>query len=158
MRQPLGHRARSALGSCPNGRARASAVTDGCRWFRGTAGRRSCSSGSLEAGGRFGLWSPRSGFGAVGAADGQQPVSVTTEELARKPWRIMTADSATMATDLAFLTRLSRFSTPCSSLRECPVQISHGGSKGGQVPIPHPNTDDQRNAVDLTSGPVRVAV
>jgi hypothetical protein len=27
------------------------------------------------------------------AADGQQPVSVTTGECARKPWRIMTADS-----------------------------------------------------------------
>ena len=28
------------------------------------------------------------------AADGQQPVSVTTGEPARKPWRIMTADPA----------------------------------------------------------------
>jgi hypothetical protein len=28
------------------------------------------------------------------AADGQQPVSVTTGELAREPWRIMTADPA----------------------------------------------------------------
>src|SRR5512132_951917 len=32
------------------------------------------------------LWSRR-------AADGQQPVPVTTGECARKPWRIMTADS-----------------------------------------------------------------
>jgi hypothetical protein len=28
------------------------------------------------------------------AADGQRPVSVTTRECARKPWRIMTADPA----------------------------------------------------------------
>jgi hypothetical protein len=28
------------------------------------------------------------------AADGQQPMSVTTGETAREPWRIMTADAA----------------------------------------------------------------
>jgi hypothetical protein len=34
------------------------------------------------------------GVSAVGAADGQQPVSVTTGEPAREPWRIMAADPA----------------------------------------------------------------
>jgi hypothetical protein len=42
----------------------------------------------------------------------------------------MTADSAVDGTDLAFLMRLPWSSTPCSSLPECPVQISHGGSEG----------------------------
>ena len=42
---------------------------------------------------RIRLWSRRSG-GDVGAADGQQLVSVTTGKPARKPWRIMTADPA----------------------------------------------------------------
>jgi transposase-like protein len=37
---------------------------------------------------------PEGRAGDVGAAVGQQPVSVTTEEPARKPWRIMTADPA----------------------------------------------------------------
>jgi hypothetical protein len=32
--------------------------------------------------------------GDVGAADGQQSVSVTTGEPIREPWRIMTADPA----------------------------------------------------------------
>jgi hypothetical protein len=35
---------------------------------------------------------PEGRVGDVGAADGQQPVSVTTGEPAREPWRIMTAD------------------------------------------------------------------
>jgi hypothetical protein len=40
------------------------------------------------------MWSRRAGGRrVVGAADGQQPVSVTTGECAPKPWRIMTADS-----------------------------------------------------------------
>jgi hypothetical protein len=35
---------------------------------------------------------PKVGVSNAGAADGQQPVSVTTGEPARKLWRIMTAD------------------------------------------------------------------
>jgi hypothetical protein len=46
-----------------------------------------------DVGRRFRLWSRRSGRRRR-AADGQQPVSVTTGEPARKPWRIMTADPA----------------------------------------------------------------
>ena len=37
---------------------------------------------------------PEGRVGDVGAADRQQPVSVTTGEPAREPWRIMTADPA----------------------------------------------------------------
>jgi hypothetical protein len=37
---------------------------------------------------------PKVGSATSGAADGQQPVSVTTGEPAREPWRIMTADPA----------------------------------------------------------------
>jgi hypothetical protein len=55
--------ARSVLGPCHNGRARASAVTNGRRGFRGTAGRWPSRSRSWEnADGRFGLWSRRSGL------------------------------------------------------------------------------------------------
>ena len=52
---------------------------------------------------------PVPGPGEVGpgwlyrAADGQQPVFVMTGEPARKPWRIMSVDSAPTATDLVFL-------------------------------------------------------
>ena len=53
--------ARSALGPCHNGRARAWAVTNGRPRFGGTAGRWPCNSRSWEdAEGRFGLWSRRS--------------------------------------------------------------------------------------------------
>jgi hypothetical protein len=53
---------RSALGSCRNGRSRASAVTNGHQRSRGTAGRRPSSSNSSDdARGRFELWSRRSG-------------------------------------------------------------------------------------------------
>ena len=86
--------ARSVLGPCHNGRARASAGTNGHQGFRGTAGRWPSRSRSWDnADGRFRLWSRRSGS-VRRAADGQQPVSVTTGEPARKPWRIMTADAA----------------------------------------------------------------
>ena len=54
--------ARSVLGPCHNGRARASAVTNGRRGFRGTAGRWPSRSRSWDnADGRFGLWSRRAG-------------------------------------------------------------------------------------------------
>jgi len=42
------------------------------------------------------------------------------------------------ATDLGFLTHLPRSSTPRSSLQQCPVQISHGGSQGFKSPHLHP--------------------
>jgi hypothetical protein len=89
-----GPKPRSTLGPCRNGRARASAVTvNGHQRSRGTAGRRPSSSNSSDdARGRFGLC-PEGRVGDVGAADGQQPVSVTTGEPARKQWRIMTVDS-----------------------------------------------------------------
>jgi hypothetical protein len=54
--------ARSALGPCRNGRARASAVTSGRPRFGGIAGRGpSRSSSRDDADGRFRLWSRRSG-------------------------------------------------------------------------------------------------
>jgi hypothetical protein len=53
--------ARSALGPCHNGRARAWAVTDGRPRFGGTADRGPFGSSSWDdAGGRFRLWSRRS--------------------------------------------------------------------------------------------------
>jgi hypothetical protein len=56
--------ARSALGPCRNGRARASADTSGHQRSRITAGRRSSGSGSWDdASRRFGLWSRRSEVG-----------------------------------------------------------------------------------------------
>jgi hypothetical protein len=39
---------------------------------------------------------------------------------------------------------LSRSSTPCSSLRKGPVQISHGGSQGFKSPHLHPQTSQVR--------------
>jgi hypothetical protein len=54
--------ARSALGPCRNGRARASAVTSGHRRLRGTAGAHpSRSSSRDDPDGRFRLWSRRAG-------------------------------------------------------------------------------------------------
>jgi hypothetical protein len=64
------------------------------------------------------------------AADGQQPVFVTIGEPARKPWRIMTADSAIDGHWPGVSHMSSQSSTERSSLRDCPVQISHGGSEG----------------------------
>jgi hypothetical protein len=56
-----GSSTRSALGPCPSGPARASAITSGHRRFRRTAGHRPFSSRSRDdAGGRFRLWSRRS--------------------------------------------------------------------------------------------------
>jgi hypothetical protein len=53
---------RSALGPCRNGRARASAVTNGRQRFSGTASHGPSSSSSRDdAARRFGLWSRRSG-------------------------------------------------------------------------------------------------
>jgi hypothetical protein len=62
--------------------------------FRGTAGRRPPAQaaammrmGESDCGPEGQAWVRR-------AADGQQPVSVTTGEPVRKPWRVMTADPA----------------------------------------------------------------
>src|SRR5215211_26848 len=68
------------------------------------------------------------------AADGQQPVSVTTGECARKPWRIMTADlwhrwPLTWRSSHAFtILNTTQFHVPYS------VQISHGGSQRFKPP------------------------
>jgi hypothetical protein len=82
----------SALGPCRDGRARASAVINSHRRFRGTAGRFLSSSGSWDDARRRIKFGPEVGRRRR-AADGQQPMSVTTGECARKPWRIMTAES-----------------------------------------------------------------
>jgi hypothetical protein len=99
--------ARSALGPCHNGRVRAAAVTNGRQGSRGTPGHRLCSSCSWDdAGGRFGLWSRRSGRrrrgsrrAATGVRNdgGRRPETVKDRDRRfRLPW----------AADLAFLTRL----------------------------------------------------
>src|SRR4029453_6652856 len=52
----------SALGPCRTGPRWASAVSNGRRWCRGTAGHHPSGSGSWDdACGRFGLWSRRAG-------------------------------------------------------------------------------------------------
>jgi hypothetical protein len=58
---------RSAPGPCRNGQPWASAVTNGHRRFRRTAGRRLSQSCSWhDAGGRYRLWSRTSGFESLG--------------------------------------------------------------------------------------------
>jgi hypothetical protein len=90
--------------------------------FRGTAGHRACGSvagmmhvGDSDCGHEGPGWLRR-------AADGQQPVFVTTGEPASKSWRIMSVDSAPTATDLVFLMHPSRSSTPRSSLEKGPCR------------------------------------
>jgi hypothetical protein len=86
--------ARSALGSCRKGRVRASAVPTVTTVQRNhrSPSLRLCSwddarGGDSDCGHEGPGWLRR-------AADGQQPVFVTTGEPASKSWRIMTADSA----------------------------------------------------------------
>jgi hypothetical protein len=84
----------SALGPCHNGRARVCAGTNGRPQLRGTAGR----GPSAQAAGITQTGDSDCGLegqvGDAGAADGQQPESVTTGEPARRPVRIMTAKPA----------------------------------------------------------------
>jgi hypothetical protein len=105
VRRPLGLRARSALGPCPNGQARASAVTDGCRWFRETAGHRFCSSGS---------WDCRRAIRIVVPKDGPAPSAskwAATDignDRGARPKTVEDRDCRSCqrtAIDLAFLTR-----------------------------------------------------
>jgi len=63
VRDRTGPGARSVLGPCHNGRARAWAGTNGRLRFGGTTGRRPFGSSSWDnVDGRFGLWSRRSGL------------------------------------------------------------------------------------------------
>jgi hypothetical protein len=127
-------------------------VTNGHQWFREAAGRQppgSCS--RHDVGRRFRLRFQRSWW-CIGAADGQQPVSVTTGESARKPWRIMTADPASTATDLAFLTCLPQSSTPRSSLQECPYR-SRTEEVTGSIPSPPPHNTLVTGMAGAPAGP-----
>jgi hypothetical protein len=87
-------RLRSALGPCATvgcGRQWSPAVSDGSEEPQ-VAGPPVHATGIMDMGDSD--CGPEGRVGDVGAADGQQPVSVTTGEPAREPWRIMTADPA----------------------------------------------------------------
>ena len=81
---------RPRLDPCRNGRARASAVTDGSE--EPQVGACPAQAAGMMHAAESNLV-PKSGRRRR-AADGQQPVFVTTGEPARKRWRIMTTDPA----------------------------------------------------------------
>ena len=126
--RPDGTGASVRAGSVAHRDQRARAVTNGQQWRRGTAGQRAFNARSLDnTNGRISLWSRRSGVGVVAAADGQQPVSVTTRDPTGRPWRIMTTDPASRRSlTWRFSTALMILNTTRSA-REGPVRISHGG-------------------------------
>jgi hypothetical protein len=108
-------------------------------------GRRALSTASPHiARRRIRLWS-RSSWVLRRAADGQQPVFVTTGEPGRKPCRTMTADPATHGHLPEVSHASSRSSTPRSFLRKGIVQISHGGSQRFKSPhLPPPQSPGHR--------------
>jgi hypothetical protein len=85
------------------------------------------------------------------AADGQHSVSVTTGESARKPWRIMTADSDIDAADLVFLTCLHgprHDAVPCAKARYRSRTEEVRGSNPSPPPQPRRRERRQRRAGD----------
>jgi hypothetical protein len=84
----------SALAPCHNDRARVCAGTNGRPQLRGTAGRGPSAQAARITQTRDSDCGLEGQVGDAGAADGQQPESVTTGEPARRPVRIMTAKPA----------------------------------------------------------------